>query len=797
MLVSWNWLNELLDIPLDIETVSERLTVTGNEIESIERPCEKLSGVLVAKITKMEAHPSSDKLKIVHLDSGKRKAVCVTAATNLSEGDLVPYAAPGSVLADGTIMASREFVGVESAGMLLSADEIGLPDVADEYGILRLPSDAPVGVDLAGYLGLDDYIMELSITPNRGDMLSMRGIAREVQTLFPEVSFKSSDPEFIVKEPEWTDDFKGITLEDDGCSIYSLGMVEDVTVAPSPLHVRVRLAMTGTRPVSNIVDATNLTMMALGQPLHAFDANSLPASEITVKLASEGEIFEALDHKERILSSDDLVICSGGKTVGLAGVMGGLNSEIVDETKQVYLESANFSAVRIGKTSRRLGIPSEASYRYARGVDPEITGMAIDYFMSLINDWRCGTVCTGTFVSQRSAYVSEVVPLSKKKLQCITMRSDMDEASGILLRLGLSELSRSEDVRTYSIPSWRPDISIEEDIIEEVARINGYDSIPSCIPGCTYGSGRIGDITSAAGKLRLQAVARGYVEIVSYAFQSPRYNSILNLENDPRGHSLKLSNPLSQDMSAMRTTMIPGLLESLKNTIKSGWREPVRVFESGRVFIMTGDGKTEEKDRIAGLVFAGIDRRNPYGDSQVDDLLSVKADVESFAHSRQISFEFVQGEEPFGHLGQTAHIVYDGSVIGYLLRLKPSIENDLDFVAPVYLFELDLAPFVKPVDLHFEQGSAYPPVFRDVALLVSKDAPVDKIEKDILSVAGDLLSRVVLFDIYDGKGIPEGKRSLAFSMAYQRSDRTLLDSEVESVHGEVRDKLAAMGYVLR
>lgn len=798
MLVSWNWLNELLDIPVDIDTIAEKLTVTGNEIESIEAPCEKLSGVIVAKITKLEDHPSSDKLKIVHLEGGKKGAVCVTAATNLSDGDVVPYAAPGSVLADGTVMASRDFKGVESAGMLLSADELGLPDIADEYGILRLPADAPVGEDVTGYLGLDDRIMELSITPNRGDMLSMRGVAREVQALFPEVSFKSS-PSYDEdsRTPDWPSDFKGVFLDGDACPVYSLGMLDDVKVAPSPLHVRIRLAMAGIRPVSNIVDATNLTMITLGQPLHAFDGDSLPGSDITVKLASEGESFEALDHKERTLSSEDLVITSGGETIGLAGVMGGLNSEIKDDTRQVYLESASFSSVSVGKTSRRLGIPSDASYRYARGVDPEITGMAVSYFMSLIREWNCGVVCPGVFVTRKSSYVSSEVTLTRKKLNRITMKDDMEEASQILTRLGLPEISGADDARVFSVPSWRPDISIEEDLIEEVARINGYDSIPACIPGCTYGAGRIGNVTSAIGKLRLQAVSRGYVEIVSYAFQSPRYNEILNLQRDPRERCRTLSNPLSFEMSAMRTTMIPGLLESLKNTLKSGWREPVRLFESGRVFTVAEDGSTKEKDRISGLVFAGLDRRSPYGDSLVDDLMSVKADVESLAQSRQICFEFVQAEEPFGHLGQTAHIVYDGSVAGYMLRLKPSIEKDLDFAAPVYIFELDLDPFVKPLDLHFEQGSSYPPVFRDMAMLVSKDTPVNKVEEDIRSVAGDLMSRVALFDIYEGKGIPEGKRSLAFSMAYQRSDRTLLDSEVESVHGDVRDKLATMGYILR
>ncbi|MCF4115017.1 MULTISPECIES: phenylalanine--tRNA ligase subunit beta [Dethiosulfovibrio] len=799
MLVSWNWLNELVNLPVSMETVAERLTVTGNEIEAIHRPCEKLAGIVVAQVTSIVPHPRSGNLLLVDLDRGNGSTTCVTAAKNLSVGDKVPYAPGGATIADGTVLSDREFDGVVSSGMMLSAEELGLPDVADEFGILRLPEHLTAGDDAVKALGLDDFILELSITPNRGDMLSMRGIAREVIALFPEASMRKGDEPVSLGDPDWDFDFKGITLEDDGCPVYLMGMAERLKIAPSPLEARIRLALCGMRPVNNVVDVTNLTMLALGQPLHAFDADRLPDRSISVRSALQGERFVTLDHKERVLDSSDLVICSGDSSVALAGVMGGLNSEIEDGTTRLLLESAIFDSARIGSTSRRLGLPSEASYRYARGVDPELPERAIDYAFSLLRDWGCAEVASGVARAFRGDTNRPVVSLTKRKLARIAQWDDMEEASSILSRLGLVEVEVSEDggVRSFKVPSYRPDISIEEDLVEEVARIRGYDVIPSRIPGCSYGTGKLGAVTATSRELRSLAIARGYVEVVSYSFHSPKYGETLRLEDDPRGRFLSLSNPISGELSVMRSTMLPGLLESLRRTLRSGWRGPVRLFESGRVFRLDERDELIEFDRVSGLVYPGKDTRSPYGESVVDDLLSVKADVQSFGFSRNVRFSFVQGEEPFGHLGQTAHIVYDGAVIGFMVRLKPAIESELDLDGPVYCFEFDLAPLLEDPVLRFGQGSSYPPVFRDVSLLADSSVSVESVIGDVEDLADDLLDKVRLFDIYDGKGIPEGKRSLAFSMAYRSSDRTLKDKEVDSVHDKLRSRLEEKGYSLR
>ncbi|SMG40596.1 phenylalanine--tRNA ligase subunit beta [Dethiosulfovibrio salsuginis] len=795
MLVSWNWLKELVDLSLDVQTVADRLTVTGNEIESITRPCGDLSGAIVAVVSSLYPH-NSQSLSVAELDTGSGIRVCVTAATNLKEGDMVPYGPPGSVLADGSVLGERDFDGVISQGMMLSAQELGVPDIADEYGILRLPEDAPVGADVASYLKLDDRVLELSVTPNRGDMLSMRGIAREVAALFPEASLRDRDEPVSLGQPKWPVDFNGIYLEDDGCPVYALGMADKVKIGSSPLWARIRLALSGLRPVNNVVDATNMVMLALGQPLHAFDADRLPSPCISVRSAREGETFTTLDHKERALTSSDLVICSGQTSVALAGVMGGLNSEIEDGTSRIFLESASFDAARVGTTSRRLGIPSEASYRYARGVDVELPERALCMVMSLLSSWGCASVAPGAVVARRGGRDPISVTLTERKLHRIAMWSDMDQASSILDRLGMGLVSQKDGEMTFSVPSYRPDISIEEDLIEEITRIRGYDSIPSRIPGCDHGRGQIGPVSSSMRDLRCQAISRGYVEIVSYSFHSPRYRDILRLSDDPRGDMIPLKNPLSGELSMMRSTMVPGFIESLQRTLKSGWRSSVRLFEIGKVFSPDGSS-TYERDRVAGMVYPGRDRRSPYGPGSFDDLLSVKADVEALALQRGRSFQFVQAREPFGHLGQTAHIVYDGAVVGFLSRLKPSVEKELDLEGPVYCFEFDLAPLVGEGNLSFSISSSYPPVYRDISLLAPMNTSVRQVMDGIREIAGPLLDSVALFDVYIGKGVPEGKRSLAFSMSYRSSEKTLQDEEVDGLHRQVRAGLESIGYVLR
>lgn len=800
MLISWNLLNELLEIPATLEEVVERLTLTGCEVESVDYPCERLSGVLSARIEELSPHPARKELFVATVDDGAGRELVITAAPNLSIGDVVPWGRPGTALADGTVLGVRDFDGVRSCGMLLSAEELGVPEIADEFGILKLPADTLPGEDVKRLLGLDDAVLDLSITPNRGDLLSMLGVAREVFALFPGAVWRKNPAEARPGDgASWPDDleFRGISLEDDGCPLYCMGLVTGLKRGPSPVRIRVLLTLLGMRPISAMVDATNFAMLMLGQPTHAFDAAYLPAREITVRSARPGEEIRTLDGKDHRLESEDMLITSGGVAVAIAGVMGGENSEILDTTENVYLEAANFDALRVSRSSRRMGIPSEASYRFSRIVDARIAETTLEYIFSLLEEWGVARAGYRVLSASNLFLENRVVALTRTKLKRILLTDDIEDASAILSRLGLTEVASSEDAKSFLIPSWRPDISIEEDLIEEVGRIRGYnETLPSRLPGSLHEHGDIGRTTRLKRDIRGALISRGYVELVNYSFLSPSFVELLRLPgDDQRARPLQLANPLSAEQSMMRTTLLPGLLRSIGLAVASGWKDPVRVFELGRVFLPLEEGH-EEVERVCGLAYGGRDPRLPHGPSDADDLFTLKGDIQSLAEAHGVRIEYAQGEEPFGHRGQTARLLCGGKPAGYLLRLKPSIERELD-CSPLFAFELDLAPFEDPEPLRFREPDPFPPVYRDISMFVPVEVSAGEVADRIRRLGGSMLREVGLFDVYSGKGAPEGKRGLAFSLAYRLCDRTLTDEEVDSVNAAVRKGLAASGCELR
>ena len=800
MLITWNLLNDLLSIPASVEEVAERLTLTGCEVESMKRPGEKLKGIKIARVNSLDPHPEKETLWVAFVDDGEGEASVVTAAPNLSPGDKVPWGRPGAVLADGTVLGERDFGSARSEGMLLSAAELGVPEAADEFGILRLPEEAPLGEDAAGWLGLDDVVLDLSVTPNRGDLLSLLGVAREVYALFPGSEWKKNPadlPDRAGVKP-WPVPFEGITLRGPGCTRYCLGLVTGLSGGASPLRVRIALSLLGMRPISPMVDATNLAMLTLGQPTHAFDARRLPAPEITVRGAAKGEEFTTLDGKKHVLDEEEMLITSGDVPVGIAGVMGGENSEILPETTTVFIESASFDSLSVSRTSRRLGIASEAAFRYARIVDREMAPVALKYIFSLLAEWSAGTGDYAILDNTSCPADERTVLLSRAMLRKVLLTDDLNAASAILNRLGITEQSSSGEERLFSVPSWRPDIRICEDLIEEVGRIRGYnETLAPRLPQVLYGRGDVGSVTRLKGDLRKILLARGYVELLNYSFLSPNFISLLRLpEEDRRARPLSLANPLSAEQSKMRTTLLPGLLRSVERSVLAGWRTGIRVFELGRVFLPLSEGGHEEVERVAGLVYGGRDGRLPWGQTGEEDFFSLKADVLTLGESRGICFDFLQGREPFGHEGQTARILSGGKDSGYLLRLKPAVEKELD-CAPLYAFEFDLEILEKPVLPAFHELTPYPPVLRDISLFVPADSSVDEVISRIRASGEELLRNVRLFDIYSGKGVPEGFRSLAFSLTYQKRDQTLTDEAVEEVHGKIRNKLTSFGYTLR
>ncbi len=797
MLISWELLKKFIDIePINLkpEELAERLTFSGSEVEGITYTVGKMKGIVAARIDALETHPSESKYSIAHLNTGTGEHVCVTSATNMKKGDLVFYAGAGSVLPDGTEMGTRDFHGVESFGMMLSAEELGLHDVDDPSGLLILPNDAMPGDDAKNLYHIGDVILDVSITPNRGDLLSLLGMAREIKGLYPKSTLKM--PEWmrpLEQKEEWAEEFGKISLPDKGCYAYRLGLATGAKMAQSPLTAKVDLAHLGMRPIINAVDVTNYIMLMLGQPLHAFDLNTLPEREITVRAAHDGEKMLTLDGKERVLTERDMLITSGGEAIALAGVMGGEQTGINDDTSTIVIESASFSPIRVGHTSRRLGINSEAAFRFARTVDPALSKIALMAATTLMRDW-CGAVVDYKPLSaENEIHEPKAITLTRKKLSTYLSWDNMTEAAKILEGFGIKNTGENKFVP----PTWRPDITIEEDLIEEIGRFRGYNETEDKLPGELPRRANIGASMELAGFVRNSLMARGYTEVVTYSFLPEDFPEKLRLpEDDERAKTFKIANPISRDQMAMRTTLLPGLLMGMKTSITSGWRGPVKIFEQGKVFI-----NNTEPEHAAGILFNGTDTRSPFNNRN-EDFYNVKADVEALIIARGYKPVFVSGHEPFTHAGQTANILVDGVKVGFVARLKPAIEQELD-VEGVYAFELDLTALANPKKPEFTPASSFPASFRDISLLVAIDKSNDDVMKDIRETVNDAsgeeltLESLRLFDIYEGKGIPEGFRSLAYSLSYRSHTRTLKDEEVETVHNNVRESLKRKGYIIR
>lgn len=818
MLISWELLKKFIDIePLDLtsEELAERLTFSGSEVESITYTAGKMKGVVAARIDALEKHPSEAKYSIAHLNTGNGEHVCVTSATNMKKGDLVFYAGAGAVLPNGMELGTRDFHGVESFGMMLSAAELGLNDVDDPSGLLILPDDARPGDSAANLYHIGDVILDVSITPNRGDLLSVLGMAREIKGLYPKSVLKT--PEWLRplrQDKDWPEDFGKISLPDKGCLCYRLGLATGAKMQSSPLTVKIDLAHLGMRPITAAVDVTNYIMLMLGQPLHAFDLNTLPAREITVRAAHEGEKMQTLDGKERLLTERDMLITSGGEAIALAGVMGGEQTGINDDTSTIVIESACFSPIRVGHTSRRLGINSEAAFRFARTVDPNLSNSALMAATTLMRDWCGAEVDYRPLFAENEIKEPQPVKLTRKKLSTYLSWDNMNEAQKILEGFGIEYVKGNDEEKIFMPPTYRPDITIEEDLIEEVGRFIGYNDVAEKLPGEMPHRADIGSGMEISGFVRNLLMARGYTEVITYSFLPEDFPEKLRLaDDDLRSKPLKIANPISRDQMAMRTTLLPGLLMGLKTAVTSGWRDPVKIFEQGKIFLdeelgirneeledLTQPKNHKEIDHVAGILFNGVDTRSPF-DNRSENFYNVKADVEALIMSRGFTPVFKTGQEPFMHSGQTAEIFINENKVGFLGRLKPAVEQELD-VSGVYVFEIDLTLLTQRRKPEFTPASQFPASFRDISLLVSIDKSNDSVMKDIRASVSETskeltLEKLRLFDIYEGKGIPEGFRSLAYSLSYRSDEKTLTVEEVENVHNKVREALKQKGYTIR
>lgn len=816
MKVSLKWLSEYVEIPADLKAFCDRLDLTGTGVEGVEIAGATYDKVVVGQIIEKKAHPDSDHMWVCQVSVGENNLgkdgkpeplQIVCGAQNFNEGDKIPVALVGAEFGDFKIKKSK-LRGVVSNGMNCSERELGLG--SDHDGIMILPADAPVGEPFADYMKLNDKILDLEITPNRPDCLSMKGMAREVGAMYErDFTDPLDDPIFNLGENqdlEPTADSVEVTISDPArCDRYTARVIENVKVGPSPDWLAQRVTAAGARSINNIVDATNYILFLLGQPLHAFDYDKLANKDgkvhIIVRPAEDGEKFITLDGEERTLTSDMSVIAMPTEAVALAGVMGGLDSEVTDETTTILLEAATFSSGHTSRTSRNLGLISEASLRYERGVDDNPIGAFSDASAALIAAVSGGTVRPG--IVDVWEQKTEPIMLDFRIPRFNAMMGaeiDRDYIISTLTRLGCAVTVADEaesvaascaegELLHVLAPTFRPDLEREIDLYEEVLRLYGMDRIEPTLPG---GAGRIGKRTVAEQKIQKindTLRAAGLNETVTYSFAEPGDLDKLRMDKEGLGMPVELLNPLNAEQSIMRQSIIPGLLHSLAYNQNHGVKN-VQLYETGRVFFAAeGKKKPKEKERVAAVLAGAMGDPAWNNTPAAFDFFDGKGIIESLLHelaTPKVRFKALSAEEaPHLQPGRAAQVLSGGTVLGWVGEIHPLAADAFEATAPVVAFELDLDALVKTSQpaRDYVDVPLFPAVTMDIALVVDEDVTNEKLMQVMRSAGGKLLSSIQLFDVYrDEERLGAGKKSMAYALEYRSPDKTLTAEEVNKQH---------------
>ncbi len=768
MKFSENWLREWVNPALDTEQLTHLLTMAGLEVESAAPAAPAFSGIVVAEVKTVRKHENADRLRVCEVDAGTGSLMqIVCGAPNVAEGVRIPCALPGAILPGDFKIKPTKMRGVESNGMLCSGNELGIPDGVD--GLLLLPADAPIGQSIRDYLSLDDTVIELKITPNRADCLSILGLAREVSAL----SNSPLNKPAIAAQAPTLDEKKSVQLAAPAaCARYLGRLIRGVNAqAPTPDWMKTRLARAGLRSISAIVDVTNYVLLELGQPLHAFDANKLNG-DICVRFPAAGETLTLLNGKELTIDADMLVIADQNGPVALAGVMGGANSEVDENTTDIFLESAFFAPDVIAGRARRLGFSSDASFRYERGVDFTLQAQAMERATALITE-ICGGEIGPVTESIGELPTRQPVELRTERVsRVLGVAFEAAQIAAILEGLGLPFVAHATGF-TVTPPPFRFDIAIEEDLIEEVARVYGYDAIPANPPRAGQSMLPLPETETPRHELRRAIAARDYQEIVSYAFVDQAWESDFAGNAEP----VRLLNPIASQMSVMRSTLIGGLIDTLISNLNRK-QSRVRLFEIARVFSREGDGFAQP-ERVAALVYGSRLPEQWGAKTERVDFFDLKGDVEALLAPRVA--EFHRAEHPALHPGRCAEIRLDGQVVGVIGELHPQWVQKYDLPAAPLLFELALDTLLNRPAVVVQPVSKFQAVRRDLALLVDESVEAASLQASLCKAASALVTEIALFDVYRGKGVEEGKKSLAFKVLMQDTSRTLTDEEVESV----------------
>ena len=786
MRVSLNWLHELIDLPESPEDVAERLTLSGFEVETLTRAATHLAGVVAGQVLDVKPHPNRADLQLVTVGDGSQKHAVVCGAPNIpTKGGRAAFAPVGSRIGDKTVTA-RKLGGVESHGVLCSEADLDLgPDTS---GLLLLPDSAQPGADLHQILGLDDHLLEIGVTANRPDGLGHVGIARELGALYHRPVKLPSPPAFT-RSPRELD--LPVRVEDPtGCPRYGAQLVRGLTVAPSPWELRYRLHLLGVRAVSNLVDVTNLVLLLFAQPLHAFDLARLRGPAIVVRRARPGEKMWTLDGLERSFTNEDLLICDAERPVAVAGIMGGLDSEIRDNTSDVLLECAHFDPPSIRRTSKRLGLASESSYRFERGTDRGGVPHALAYAAGLMARLGHGRVCGEALDAGGPGPDPAPLRLRPARLTRIVGRQySRDEITGTLERLGCRVKNAPDGAAEVVAPTWRPDLTREIDLVEEVARIVGYAELPGTPPVLAAGQRSLGNWERLA-PLRSLLVARGLSETVNLVFEDLATLQAFGAAPD---ECVKLRNPLDAGRAFLRTTLLPALLRNVR--LAFSHRLPgAALFELGKTFHARPAGLPDEVWRLA-VVLAGqrpdwLAGNPPSWD--LYDAAAVVAAVADGALRRPCALQPDPVHLPWCHPRAACLVHLDGTPIGFAGELHPKLADSLDVPRGIHLLELDLRPeHFASSPVQARELPKFPAVRRDLAAVFEEQIPARDVVAAARSLGPDFLEDVSVFDVYRGESIPAGRKSMAFTLSYRHPDRTLTDAEVDQAHARVVDGLVA------
>ncbi len=777
MKVSFQWLKEYFDEDLDLYDLCNKLTVSGTKVEKVESSKIKTTNVVTGFIDEIKPHPDADKLVVCKVDVGEKIIQIVTGAKNMKEGDIVPVALHGAVLPDGTKIKKGKLRGVESHGMMCSEEELGISSHSD--GLMIMNKNTPVGRDICDVLDSGYDIIEFEITSNRSDCFSVVGIAREIKTIY-DFEMKDISKKFIVDDSKKLEDMLKVKLKSDDCKRYASRIIHNVKICNSPKFIQDKLISSGINPINNIVDLTNYVMLEFGQPMHAFDYDAISKHEIVVGNADRSEKIAMFDGTQRHIDKSMLCVKDCDKVLALAGVMGGDSSKVTASTNTIVVESANFNFSSVRSTSRSLNLRTESSLRFEKGIDDNIVIDALDRFCSLVYEFSYGDIVDGTIDIVNSSYKPVSIDITTSYINDFLKTSiPENEIIKILTNLGM-EVIENGDKLTVNIPTYRRDIFIKQDLVEEVARIYGYDKIPSSELVCS---------SSGIGKSKKHKfldtildtmVGFGFNQSMGYSFHNPKIFDKLNLDmGNVLRDAIRIRNPLGEDYSVMRTTMIPSMLDSLCRNYSYS-NDDVSIFEMGKVYFKNNSNGIEENN----ILSIGM-----YGKSV--DYFSIKGVVESLFEKFGVVFLLEREDEKFYHPGQSAKIMLGRNNLGRFGTVHPSVLKNYGVDIDFFVGEINIDKLFNLYkwDKKYKSIPKYPSVVFDLSVVVDEAVLTQDIEGVIKSKSGNILERFKVFDVYRGPQIPEGKKSIAYSIIFRDKSKTLNDAEVNGVIDKILSSL--------